>query len=105
LPLVVDQCVKAINQFGLKTEGIYRVSGSASTIAKLKQLFDFEPDQVDFRTPAGFFGDIHAVAGVLKLYLRELPEPLLTKAYYADFMRVARMSPFPLFPLAALKDV
>jgi hypothetical protein len=78
----------------LTTEGIYRVSGSVSTLAKLKQMFDFEPDHIDFRTPAGFFGDIHAVAGILKQYLRELPDPLLTKAYYSDFIRVARIHPF-----------
>lgn len=90
LPLIVAQCVIAVDQFGLTTEGIYRVSGSVSTLAKLKQLFDFEPDHIDFRTPAGFFGDIHAVAGILKQYLRELPDPLLTKAYYSDFIRVAR---------------
>lgn len=93
LPLIVAQCIIAVDQFGLATEGIYRVSGSVSTLAKLKQLFDFEPDHVDFRTPAGFFGDIHAVAGILKQYLRELPDPLLTKAYYSDFIRVARNTP------------
>lgn len=90
LPLIIAQCVIAIDQFGLKTEGIYRVSGSASTVGKLKHMFDFEPERVDFRTPAGFFGDIHAVAGILKLYLRELPEPLLTKEFYQEFIRAAR---------------
>ena len=93
LPLIVAQCVIAVDQFGINTEGIYRVSGSASTLGKLKQLFDFEPDHIDFRTPAGFFGDIHAVAGILKQYLRELPDPLLTRGYYTDFIRVARMIP------------
>jgi Rho GTPase-activating protein RGD1 len=41
LPPIVAQCVVAVEQFGLRTEGIYRVSGSASTLAKLKHLFDF----------------------------------------------------------------
>ena len=89
LPLIIAQCIIAVDQFGLQTEGIYRVSGSVSTLGKLKHLFDFEPEHIDFRTPAGFFGDIHAVAGILKQYLRELPEPLLTRNYYQDFIRVA----------------
>lgn len=89
LPLIVAQCVIAIDQFGLDVEGIYRKSGSASTIAKLKQFFDFEPEVVDFRTESGFFGDIHAVAGILKQFLRELPEPLLTRAFYPEFVRVS----------------
>lgn len=91
LPLIVAQCVIAVDQFGINTEGIYRVSGSVSTLAKLKELFDFEPEHIDFRTPTGFFGDIHAVAGILKQYLRELPDPLLTRGFYTDFLRVARM--------------
>jgi hypothetical protein len=91
LPLIVAQCVIAVDQFGINTEGIYRVSGSVSTLAKLKELFDFDPEHIDFRTPTGFFGDIHAVAGILKQYLRELPDPLLTRGFYTDFLRVARM--------------
>ena len=92
LPLIVAQCIIAVDQFGLKNEGIYRVSGTVSNTAKLKHLFDFEPDHIDFRTPAGFFGDIHAIAGVLKQYFRELPEPLLTQAFYNDFLRAACIS-------------
>jgi Rho GTPase-activating protein RGD1 len=92
LPLIVAQCVVAVDQFGLRIEGIYRVSGSATNTTKLKHLFDFEPDHIDFRTPAGFFDDIHAVAGILKQYLRELPEPLLTRGFYSEFLRAACIS-------------
>ena len=93
LPFIMGQCVMAIDQFGLHTEGIYRVSGSASNLVKLKRMFDFEPERVDFRTPAGFFGDVHSVAGILKQFLRELPEPLLTRRFRNDFIQVARMAP------------
>ena len=89
LPLIIAQCVIAVDRFGLQTEGIYRVSGSVSNLAKLKHLFDFEPDHIDFGSPAGFFGDIHSVAGILKQYLRELPEPLLTRNFYQDFIQAA----------------
>jgi Rho GTPase-activating protein RGD1 len=92
LPLIVAQCISAIDQFGVTAEGIYRKSGSASTLAKLKQLFDFEPELVDFRTEAGFYGDIHAVAGILKQFLRDLPEPLLTRGFYSEFIRVSSTS-------------
>jgi Rho GTPase-activating protein RGD1 len=89
LPHIVMQCVIAIDQFGLTTEGIYRISGGAKTVAKLKHLFESEPDNVDFRTPAGYYDDIHAVAGILKQYLRELPDPLLTKAFYDNFINAS----------------
>ena len=35
--------------------------------------------------------DIHCVAGALKLYLRELPEPLMTYSLYSEWMHAARM--------------
>ena len=93
LPFIVSQCVMAVDQYGLRTEGIYRVNGSATNIAKLKRMFDFEPQHVDFRTPAGFYGDIHSVAGILKQFLRELPDPLLMRRFRNDFIQVARMAP------------
>ena len=40
IPLVVYQCIQAIDLYGLDVEGIYRVSGSAAHVAKLKALFD-----------------------------------------------------------------
>ena len=40
IPLVVYQCVQAIDLFGLEVEGIYRLSGSAAHVNKLKGIFD-----------------------------------------------------------------
>jgi hypothetical protein len=47
LPLIVAQCVIAVDQYGLQTEYIYRASGSVITLANLKHLFDFEPEHID----------------------------------------------------------
>lgn len=40
VPMVVHQCIQAVDLFGLEVEGIYRVSGTASHIAKIKAMFD-----------------------------------------------------------------
>ena len=40
IPLVVYQCVQAVDLFGLEVEGIYRLSGSSTHITKLKEVFD-----------------------------------------------------------------
>lgn len=40
VPMVVYQCIQAIDLFGLEVEGIYRLSGTASHITKLKAMFD-----------------------------------------------------------------
>jgi Rho GTPase-activating protein RGD1 len=45
---------------------------------------------VDFRTPEAFFQDINSVAGLLKQFFRELPDPLLTNEHYDAFIDAAR---------------
>ena len=106
IPLVVYQCLQAIDLFGLEVEGIYRLSGSAVHVAKLRSLFDNgkAPDvdmyesnssnsgsnHVDFRNPEHFFHDVNSVAGLLKQFFRELPDPLLTREHYQSFIDAAR---------------
>ncbi len=40
IPLVVYQCVQAVDLYGLEVEGIYRLSGSANHVSKLRGIFD-----------------------------------------------------------------
>lgn len=40
IPLVVYQCLQAVELFGLNVEGIYRLSGSAPHVSKLRAIFD-----------------------------------------------------------------
>lgn len=40
VPIVVYQCLQAVDLFGLEVEGIYRLSGTASHISKLRAMFD-----------------------------------------------------------------
>ncbi|EEQ90838.2 rho GTPase activator [Blastomyces dermatitidis ER-3] len=91
IPMIVYQCIQAIELFGLNVEGIYRLSGNASHIAHLKALFDHNFKLVDFTNPENFFHDINSVAGLLKQFFRELPDPLLMNKYYADFINAARI--------------
>ena len=79
-PIVVDKCIEAIESIGINTAGLYRISGISSTIAQLKTQFDMNqlPDLT--RT------DIHNVTGLLKLYLRQLPNPLFTNELYNEFV-------------------
>ncbi|KAG0260430.1 hypothetical protein BG011_001901 [Mortierella polycephala] len=75
IPLVIVKCTEAIDRAGLRREGIYRVSGRHAQIMNLKRLFEVNEDAVDLTDPA-FSEDCAAIAAVLKIYLRELPEPL-----------------------------
>ncbi|KAI0030765.1 hypothetical protein K488DRAFT_71924 [Vararia minispora EC-137] len=78
LPALVVRCVQHIMKWGLEEEGLFRISGRASHVAKLRAEFDTGADYDLRECPPGDL-DPHAVSSVFKAYLRELPEPILTK--------------------------
>ncbi|KAJ8110710.1 hypothetical protein OPT61_g6514 [Boeremia exigua] len=91
VPMVVYQCIQAVDLFGLEVEGIYRIPGTSSHIQQMKALFDSDASQVDFRNPEAFQHDVNSVAGLLKQFFRELPDPLLTREFYSKFIDAARV--------------
>ena len=62
-------------------EGIFRISGVSSKIAEYKKKFD-KDKPVNFKEDE----DIHVVCGILKLYFRELVDPLLTYSLYDSLL-------------------
>ncbi|KAI1140829.1 RhoGAP-domain-containing protein [Hypoxylon sp. FL0543] len=93
VPMVVYQCIQAVDLYGLAVEGIYRLSGSSAHVNKLKHAFDTLSEDapiLDFRNPENFFHDVNSVAGLLKQFLRDLPDPLLTSEHYAGFIEAAK---------------
>ncbi|KAL2269082.1 hypothetical protein VTJ83DRAFT_3928 [Remersonia thermophila] len=92
VPMVVYQCIQAVDLFGLNVEGIYRLSGSLPHVNKLKNLFDTDSSSgnLDFRNPENFFHDVNSVAGLLKQFFRDLPDPLMTRDNYSAFIEAAK---------------
>ncbi|KAG5834931.1 hypothetical protein ANANG_G00266780 [Anguilla anguilla] len=82
VPYIVRQCLEEIERRGLEEVGIYRVSGVATDIQVLKAAFDANNKDVSVLMSEM---DVNAIAGTLKLYFRELPEPLFTDELYANF--------------------
>lgn len=72
---------------GLHHQGIFRVSGSQVEISNFREGFERGEDPLADTTDAS---DINSVAGVLKLYLRELREPLFPIIYFDHFVTLAR---------------
>ncbi|KAJ5884984.1 hypothetical protein N7495_009494 [Penicillium taxi] len=91
VPLLVYKCFQAIELFGLDLEGVYRIPGSANHINHLKALFDNDPNAVDLANPENFFHDVNSVAGLAKQFFRDLPDPLFTSQFYAQFVEAARI--------------
>jgi len=88
IPPLVCKCVSEIDARGFSIKGLYRVSGVKSKVEKLCQAFENGADLVDL-------SDIHpnVIANVVKLYMRQLPEPLMTFRLYHDFIKVGRQCP------------
>ncbi|VDN35493.1 unnamed protein product [Dibothriocephalus latus] len=74
IPRIVTNICEFLLKYGLCVEGIFRVNGSAKKICSLKALFDVSPD---FSLTNSYVHDIHAICGVFKLFLREIPDGLV----------------------------
>ncbi|XP_058256600.1 unconventional myosin-IXb isoform X3 [Hemibagrus wyckioides] len=81
VPMVLELMLEHVEMNGLYTEGIYRKSGSANRMKELRQLLEADPNAVCLEDYP-----IHTVTGLVKQWLRELPEPLMTLAHYNDFL-------------------
>ncbi|PHH68515.1 hypothetical protein CDD82_503 [Ophiocordyceps australis] len=91
LPSVVYRCIEYLDsKNGILEEGIFRLSGSNVVIKQLRERFNNEGD-VNLITDEQYY-DIHAVASLLKLYLRELPTTILTRDLHLEFLAVTEMT-------------
>lgn len=89
IPLIVQTCVDEVERRGLSEVGIYRVAGVLRDVQELRMAFDTDyihAQQIAFET------DIHAVAGLLKRYFRELPDPLFTDDLYMSFVQALALA-------------
>ncbi|XP_069007484.1 rho GTPase-activating protein 29 isoform X1 [Embiotoca jacksoni] len=87
IPFIIRKCTSEIENRALNIKGIYRVNGAKSRVEKLCQAFENGKDLVEL-------SDLypHDISNVLKLYLRQLPEPLILFRYYNDFIGLAKES-------------
>uniref|UniRef100_A0A3B3DXX9 Rho GTPase activating protein 25 n=1 Tax=Oryzias melastigma TaxID=30732 RepID=A0A3B3DXX9_ORYME len=72
VPILVQKCVEFIKQHGLDEEGIFRLPGQDNAVKQFRDAFD-AGERPSFPSDT----DVHTVASLLKLYLRELPEPVV----------------------------
>ncbi|XP_068438929.1 rho GTPase-activating protein 44-like isoform X1 [Clinocottus analis] len=80
----IEACVTMLLECGMQEEGLFRVAPSASKLKKLKASLDCGVLDVQ-----EYSADPHAIAGALKSYLRELPEPLMTYELYEDWIQAS----------------
>ena len=86
IPQIITSCIKAINRLGLHNQGIFRIPGSQLEINQFKEAFEKGEDPLITVNPR----EMNSVAGVLKLYLRELKEPIFPRDMYDSFLNALR---------------
>ncbi|THH32396.1 hypothetical protein EUX98_g1815 [Antrodiella citrinella] len=85
LPAIVFRCIQYLEaKKADQEEGIYRLSGSSAVIKALKDRFNLEGD-LDLLASDEYW-DPHAIAGLLKTFLRELPASILTRDLHLHFV-------------------
>ncbi|CAL1546779.1 unnamed protein product [Lymnaea stagnalis] len=82
IPVVCERLMSTIERTGLYTEGVYRKSGAAPKVKELQNALEQDVELVNLEDYP-----VHVLAATLKLFLRHLPEPLLTYDLYDDFLR------------------
>ncbi|XP_072319612.1 rho GTPase-activating protein 6-like isoform X2 [Eucyclogobius newberryi] len=88
VPRVVDSCCQHLEKYGLQTVGIFRVGSSKKRVRQLREEFDRGVDvQLDEDH------SVHDVAALLKEFLRDMPDPLLTKELYTAFINTTLLEP------------
>jgi len=88
IPVIVDKCVKFVYSHGVMTEGIYRLAGGNIKINKL--LSEFRSNAWAVQISREDYSE-HDVANVLKRFIRQLDEPLLTENLRESFLKTARL--------------
>uniref|UniRef100_H2Z806 Rho GTPase-activating protein 15 n=1 Tax=Ciona savignyi TaxID=51511 RepID=H2Z806_CIOSA len=88
IPNFIKLCVTEVERRGLDVDGIYRVSGNLSHVQKLRYMVDRD-EPVDLSEPE--WEDIHLITGALKMFLRELPEPVIPFAFFDKFVAACKI--------------
>ncbi|XP_045038996.1 rho GTPase-activating protein 12 isoform X7 [Desmodus rotundus] len=100
VPKFVKLCIEHVEEYGLDVDGIYRVSGNLAVIQKLRFAVNHD-EKLDLNDSK--WEDIHVITGALKMFFRELPEPLFTFIHFNDFVNAIKQEPRQ--RVAAVKDL
>ncbi|KAI8451109.1 hypothetical protein BY996DRAFT_6432242 [Phakopsora pachyrhizi] len=86
VPSFVDECISAMKQMDMSVEGVFRKNGNIRRLKELADAIDRDDGTVNF-------SDDNAVqlAALLKKFLRDLPDPLLTFKLYHLFIASQRV--------------
>ncbi|KFR12656.1 Protein FAM13A, partial [Opisthocomus hoazin] len=83
IPIVVWNIVEYLTQHGMTQEGLFRVNGSMKMVEQLRLQYE-HGEEVELVKD----GDVYSAASLLKLFLRELPDGIITSALHPRFIQL-----------------
>ncbi|UJR25604.1 hypothetical protein I4U23_006948 [Adineta vaga] len=89
IPRIVVKCIEIVEGDGLNETGIYRVCCVASDLQKLRHEFDRNPHRAEEMLTQK---NVHVAANLLKLFFRELPDPLFSSILYKQFLHAMQLT-------------
>lgn len=84
----LEICISVLSKIGMSEEGLFRIAGGSSRVKRLRAAID--SGSLTCLIPE--YQDVHVLASALKMYLRELPDPLLTAQLYNEWMHSMQRS-------------
>ncbi|XP_014869909.1 protein FAM13B isoform X1 [Poecilia latipinna] len=85
IPLVLIDMVEFLEKYGLHHRGLFRLCGSTARVKQLRKQLD-QGERVDLDQ----LGDATTVASLLKLFLRELPTPLVPEPHRKQLVLILK---------------
>nr|XP_021154781.1 protein FAM13A isoform X3 [Columba livia] len=83
IPIIVWNIVEYLTQHGMAQEGLFRVNGSMKMVEQLRLQYE-RGEEVELVKD----GDVYSAASLLKLFLRELPDGIITSALHPRFIQL-----------------
>ncbi|XP_022079935.1 rho GTPase-activating protein 21-like isoform X2 [Acanthaster planci] len=88
VPMFVDICCGIVEELGMDTVGIYRVPGNTAGVSYLQEVLKSGPEEADFTDSR--WRDVNVISSLLKMFFRKLPDPLVPRDQYRDFIAANR---------------
>ena len=84
IPLIIEKGIEYVREHGMDVEGIFRIPGDTGSIQDIKSAFDNENGEtIDLSKYS-----VHDVGGAVKLFFRELPNPLFPFAFFPKLLEL-----------------
>ncbi|KAI8900697.1 hypothetical protein BC833DRAFT_656075 [Globomyces pollinis-pini] len=86
IPYLMQECISQLKRQDLTIEGIFRKNGNIRRLKDLCEQIDMDPLHIDLRQENAI-----QIAALMKKFLRDLPEPLLTTQLYDVFLCIPKV--------------